>query len=140
MGEVKIEPSLFDPTAYWEASANVQALLAIPNDQVTNADREAYAAGIGVIDQARQDILDGQTTGRSILDRLIGSGQMVSAEELEQLDAIEQMLITGQPVLWQLGKSWRVGITVHDELYFSPVHRNSYFAPLARGYQAIPTA
>lgn len=138
MNEVKTGPALFDPSAYWQASSRVQELLAIPNEQVTDIHREEYAASIAVVDEASQQIIEGQTTGTAILDRLIASGQIVSPERLEELKITEQMLVAGQPVLLQQGKSWKLGVVLHDEIHFSPVHRNSYFAPAARGYQAIP--
>lgn len=138
MSETKTGPAIFDPTDYWTASAQAKELLAIPNDQITDAHREAYATSIAVIEEAAASIAEGQTTGKGIIDRLIASGQIVSVEQLEHLSTTEQMLILGEPVLLQQGKAWKLGIVCHDELYFSRVSRNSFFAPAARGYQAIP--
>ena len=129
---------MLDPSDYWRASIRVNRLLALPWGKAGAADREEYLACIAVIDETSQQVIEGSTTGISILDRLIASGHILSPKKLEELQTAERMLVTDEPALLQQGRFWRLGIVLRNEIYFNRVDRRSYFAPISRGYQAIP--
>lgn len=133
-------PQQLDPTPYWEESARALELQAIPDSEVTDANRVQYVEAMAVIDDLSEQARGGATTGTPILDRLIISGQIIAPERLAELDAVEQMLLTDEPLMLQRGYDWKVGIVVDDEIYFNSVghNRNSMFGPVSTGYQAIP--
>lgn len=137
MNDIKIGPEVLDPSDYWQAVGRIVELKSIPREQVTDEHRDAYAAQIALVDEHSQMIRDGRSTGWSTLDELMWSGQIMSRERFEELSAMEERLVVNEPVLFQDGNSWRVGIVAHDKLYFSRVHRNSVFAPAANGHPAI---
>ncbi|MEK7594060.1 MAG: hypothetical protein AAB436_00260 [Patescibacteria group bacterium] len=133
-------PQQLDPAPYWEESARALELQAIPDSEVTGANRDQYAGAIAVIDDLGEQAREGATTGTPILDRLIISGQIIAPERLAELDAVEQMLLTDEPLMLQRGYDWKVGIVADDEIYFNSVghNRKSMFGPVSTGYQAIP--
>jgi hypothetical protein len=127
-----------DVPGYWDASAEGQRLLAIPNDKLTDEHRERYAVAVSVIDTMGEQIRDGASTGTPVLDRLVKSGQILAPARFEELKMLDAMLVPDEPVLVQDSSKWSVGILTDHGVQFSRVERGSWFADAARGSQCFP--
>lgn len=99
-----------------------------------------YEQHMAEIEADAERIAGGQTTGDSILDRIVLAKQIHTDERIEGFRAIEQKLQgnVDQPILFQDWYKWHVAVLCEEQVYFSGTNYRSFFGTMAEGSQSLP--